>query len=116
MRQEKERRELYEKMVTQSGEQELIHKLEQLEAKVGEYRSLEVRQKARIQQLEDDLAAKVKEFDSLLMNMESNQLIQEIALLTNEKEELLKELGRLPSTRPTAGTPVGRWRQDPRPR
>jgi hypothetical protein len=92
-KQEKERRVFFEKAQNSSAESNHLKKIDQLEAKISEYRHNEVQFLSQIKQMEEELETKDEEIDTLLTNLENNDLLDRVMKLSAEKEELEKELG-----------------------
>lgn len=93
-KQEKERRIFFEQAKSTGSDPGYLKKIDQLEAKISEYRHNEVQFLSQIKQLEEELETKDEEIDTLLANLENNDLLDRVMKLSAEKEDLERELGR----------------------
>lgn len=93
--QERDKRIFFEQSKNTSTDSSYLKKIDQLEAKISEYRHNEVQFLSQIKQLEEELETKDEEIDTLLTNLENNDLLEKVMKVTAEKEELEKELGTI---------------------
>jgi chromosome segregation ATPase len=94
-KQEKERRVFFEQSKNTGSDSNHLKKIDQLEAKISEYRHNEIQFLSQIKQLEEELETKDEEIDTLLTNLENNDLLEKFMKVTAEKEDLEKEIGTM---------------------
>ena len=93
-RQEKDKREYYEKMVNSEKETNSSGKLAALEEKVHEFRQQEVIFLAKIKQLEEELEGKDEEIDNLLTNLDNTEMLEQLVKVNEENQQLMIQVGK----------------------